>query len=276
MKKLILLFLLLITASTQAAEWRGQRYPYEFLFGSGTPESSVTANVSALFARSDGASGSAVYMKVSGTGNTGWVAIAGLAENSFLGQQRIGQDVNMESAGSNAQVVIHSAATLNKRMVLGYNVGGNGGGFIQALNQTVAYTDLYLQPFGGVVLIGNSGANDGTAATLQVTGDSNLTSGNFTIRTVGKGLKIKEGTNATMGVATLASGTATIATTAIATGDRVILTRQGKGSSTAIGSLELGTVTAATSFVVNALKADATVETGDLSVVHWLIIKPAP
>lgn len=42
--------------------------------GSGTPEGSVTAPVGSLFTRTDGGAGTTLYVKESGTGNTGWVA----------------------------------------------------------------------------------------------------------------------------------------------------------------------------------------------------------
>ncbi len=42
--------------------------------GSGTPEGSVTASVGTLFTRTDGGAGTTLYVKESGTGNTGWVA----------------------------------------------------------------------------------------------------------------------------------------------------------------------------------------------------------
>lgn len=44
------------------------------LYGNGTPEGVVTAPVGALFTRSDGGAGTTLYIKESGTGNTGWVA----------------------------------------------------------------------------------------------------------------------------------------------------------------------------------------------------------
>lgn len=43
--------------------------------GSGSPEGSVTAPVGSTYQRSDGAAGTTLYSKVSGTGNTGWQAI---------------------------------------------------------------------------------------------------------------------------------------------------------------------------------------------------------
>ena len=45
-----------------------------WLTGSGTPESSVTADVGSLYTRTDGGASTTLYVKESGTGNTGWVA----------------------------------------------------------------------------------------------------------------------------------------------------------------------------------------------------------
>ena len=42
--------------------------------GTGTPESVVTAWIGSLFLRTDGGASTSVYVKESGTGNTGWVA----------------------------------------------------------------------------------------------------------------------------------------------------------------------------------------------------------
>lgn len=43
--------------------------------GTGSPESAVTAPVASLFLRYDGGAGTALYVKESGTGNTGWVPV---------------------------------------------------------------------------------------------------------------------------------------------------------------------------------------------------------
>lgn len=42
------------------------------IVGTGTPESAVTAPVGSLFLRTDGGAGTTLYVKQSGTGNTGW------------------------------------------------------------------------------------------------------------------------------------------------------------------------------------------------------------
>jgi hypothetical protein len=46
------------------------------LAGEGSPEGIVEAGVSVLYRRRDGAPGTLLYQKQSGTGDTGWVAIA--------------------------------------------------------------------------------------------------------------------------------------------------------------------------------------------------------
>lgn len=47
-----------------------------YLAGNGSPEGAVTAKVGSIFARQDGAAGTALYVKGTGTGNTGWNAAA--------------------------------------------------------------------------------------------------------------------------------------------------------------------------------------------------------
>jgi hypothetical protein len=42
--------------------------------GSGTPESSVTAPVGSMYTDTSGGAGTTLYVKESGTGNTGWAA----------------------------------------------------------------------------------------------------------------------------------------------------------------------------------------------------------
>lgn len=46
------------------------------LFGSGSPEGVVTANVGSTYHRTDGGAGTILYTKESGTGNAGWTALA--------------------------------------------------------------------------------------------------------------------------------------------------------------------------------------------------------
>lgn len=51
----------------------GQRIGVNIRSGAGTPESVVVAPVGSLFLRLDGGAGTTLYVKQSGTSNTGWV-----------------------------------------------------------------------------------------------------------------------------------------------------------------------------------------------------------
>lgn len=44
------------------------------LSGAGSPEGVVIAPVGSIYTRTDGGAGTTLYVKESGTGNTGWVA----------------------------------------------------------------------------------------------------------------------------------------------------------------------------------------------------------
>lgn len=59
------------------AVWNTSAAP-RMVYGSGTPEGSVTAPVGSIFQRSDGAYGTSVYVKENGSGTAGWKATGGL------------------------------------------------------------------------------------------------------------------------------------------------------------------------------------------------------
>lgn len=94
-----------------------------FFAGSGSPESSVTAPVGSLYMRTDGASGTTLYTKVSGTGNTGWEPVGGgdqiitnLTVNNttiFNGKVTIANNANIETmyAAGNTNVIDLSIAS---------------------------------------------------------------------------------------------------------------------------------------------------------------------
>jgi hypothetical protein len=60
--------------TARPAEYHTTTGGVRFMSGSGTPEGAVTAPVGSLYTRTDGGAGTTLYVKESGTGNTGWVA----------------------------------------------------------------------------------------------------------------------------------------------------------------------------------------------------------
>lgn len=55
--------------------WRTALADTRTIVGTGTPESAVSAPVGTMFLRTDGGAGTTLYVKESGTGNTGWAAM---------------------------------------------------------------------------------------------------------------------------------------------------------------------------------------------------------
>ena len=99
-----------------------------------------------------------------------------------------------------------------------------------------------------------------------ITGAVTVTSGDVTIGTAGNGINIKEGSNATMGVATLVAGTVTVSTTAVPATSRIFLPSQVDGGPP--GFVRVSTRTAGVSFVISSSVADT-------SNIAWLIVEPA-
>lgn len=82
------------------------------------------------------------------------------------------------------------------------------------------------------------------------------------------GIKLKEGSNAKMGTATLVAGSAVVSTTSVAANSRIQLTGNADGGTP--GWLRVSTRTAGTSFTITSSSAT------DTSTVAWIIFDPAP
>lgn len=93
------------------------------------------------------------------------------------------------------------------------------------------------------------------------------TNSDFAITAAGKGLKVKEGTNARMGTATLVAGTLVVANTSVTATTRIFLTVQTAGGTQ--GFLRISARTAGTSFTITSTSVSET------STVAWLLVEPA-
>lgn len=99
-------------------------------------------------------------------------------------------------------------------------------------------------------------------------GGETETLGNLTLSVVGKGVKIKEGSNATMGAAVLVGGTVVVSTTKVTANSRILLTTQTPGGT--IGAVYVSARTAGVSFTITSLNVL------DTSTVAWFLVEPAP
>lgn len=111
---------------------------------------------------------------------------------------------------------------------------------------------------GGRVLVGTT--SDDTVHLLQVNGD-------IATVTAGKGLCVKEGSNARMGTATLVGGTVTVSNTSVTANTRIFLTSQSDGGTP--GWLRVSARSASTSFTITSSSGT------DTSTVGWLLVEPA-
>lgn len=93
------------------------------------------------------------------------------------------------------------------------------------------------------------------------------TDSDVAIMTAGKGLQVREGTNAKSGTVTLVGGTATVANTSVTATSRIQLTSQADGGTP--GWLRVSARTAGTSFTITSSSAS------DTSTVAYFIVEPA-
>lgn len=180
--------------------------------------------------------------------------------------------------------VVHSNSKVNEGVL--NVIGSAGSGAVSALNlksdstTTPAITVQAAGPFVNLISGGAlkfSIANNGNVAmtgaltgvtSLGNTGDVTVTSGNVILSTVGKGLTVKEGTNARMGTGTLNGATeVTISTTAVTANSRIFLTIQAPAG-TPSGTIYVSSRVAATSFGVKSAASDT-------STFAWMIVEPS-
>lgn len=111
-----------------------------------------------------------------------------------------------------------------------------------------------------------TGARDVTLA-RNAANRLDLTTADFRIATIGRGLEVAEGSNAKMGLSTLVAGTVTVSTTAVAANSRIFLTAQSTGGTA--GALRVSARSAGTSFTITSTSGT------DTSTVAWQIVGPA-
>lgn len=96
-----------------------------------------------------------------------------------------------------------------------------------------------------------------------------LISGDLQINTAGKGLQVKEGANAKMGIATLVAGTVTVSTTAVTANSRIFLTQQNISGVSVATAVAVSARSAGVSFTISSASGS------DTSTIAWTIFEPA-
>lgn len=98
-------------------------------------------------------------------------------------------------------------------------------------------------------------------------GNVKAMTGSLIVYTAGKGIKVAEGSNATMGASALVGGTVTVSTTAVTASSRIQVTSNVDGGTP--GWLRVSARSAGTSFTITSSSGT------DTSTVAWIIIEPS-
>jgi len=155
-----------------------------------------------------------------------------------------------------ADIRFHGQSTLN---TMGGNVtltGNAGDSILFKLGDDAGVTKFEVQ--------NASGASKWKVDSFGVVTQT----GNLALDSVGNGIFIKEGTNATMGVATLVAGTVTVNNTGVTANSRIFLTHQNNAGTPGFVSITAKVV--GTSFTITSSNA------ADTSDIAWIKFEAIP
>lgn len=147
-------------------------------------------------------------------------------------------------------------------------------GDLGASNMGVFYGDslpggfLFTTPTVSTQIFALGGFDNANRRLVLESATTKIYNSDLSIETLGKGIKIVEGANAKMGVATLVAGTVSVATTAVSATSRIMLTCQDPNGGVP-GAEYVSARVAATSFDITSTNV------ADTCIVAWMIVDPA-
>ncbi len=230
------------------------------------------------------------YERVHITDNgTLWARDTGTFDPTSAAQTKPFADALILASGSSGS---SSVSCVNYASLGGGFRGGSCGG--SPASPSASTVDSMLSYLGGHLFDGTSwtsgtkalitfkaaqnstAINQGTYITFETTPLNSTTraegarldpDGNFLIQLAGKGLRVKEGSNAKQGTATLTAGSVTVSNTSVTANSRIFLTSQADGGTP--GWLRVSARTASTSFTITSSSGT------DTSTVAYQIFEPA-
>lgn len=99
------------------------------------------------------------------------------------------------------------------------------------------------------------------------------TTGQYSPRMITAQDLVESTPNSRTGSAVLVAGTVTVANTTLTANTQVFLTRRGLNGSTGVGNLNVSAFTAGVSFAITSVTALGATESGDTSIVDWLLVE---
>lgn len=119
----------------------------------------------------------------------------------------------------------------------------------------------------GAISWGSGSATQDVTLGRSGAGVLSVTLGSFSVTTAGQGLRVKEGSNAKQGTATLSAGTVTVSNTSVTSSSRIFVGTATPGGT--VGAPFVSSVTAGTGFTIKSTSST------DTSVVAYEIFEPA-
>lgn len=232
-----------------------------FITDSGTQSLPTKNNANFTYNASSG------FLGITGLTLSGYAA-SGITSIATFSTTVDGNYINIGGGGRNIGRV---ASTGN--LFLSRNLDYNAGTSAFNYNATQSASCVILANAGGTLGYAPSGTagnavTPSTAVGWDASGNVSIATGNLTIDTLGKTLKIKQGSNACAGTgAILVGGTVTVSTTAVATGDIVLLSCTAAGGTQ--GVPRISAISNGTSFTITSSNG------ADTSTYSWVIIKAA-
>lgn len=250
-------------------------------FGSVTPEGNETAPVGALYSQTAGGAGTTLYVKESGTGNTGWVAMktytGGTGTNIYNTDGTLTANRTV-SGGSTYSLTINNVTSLSMTSTAGATLQGTTTATVQSgsglltLTSTTGNVDLNAAAAGAQVSISAKGelriktpaVNAATAAVNQVLSLSNATTGAVEFVTIPSSVNLYNTNGTLTGNRTVTGGNFSLSITGVSTLDLTSTT------STTLTS-------ARTNFVhgASSLYLDSTTSSGSTTTDYILGVNPA-
>lgn len=206
---------------------------------------------------------------------TGTLTVAGAS--TLSGGLTVTGGTSLDNATVSGTLGVTGVATFTASPVFNGGISVPGTSSLAIVHASAVDVTQLTVNGAGTLTVGTGATTLGGA--LSVTGFTGLaaaqTSGNLTVfgsslilGSAGTGLQIKEGANATSGVATLVAGTVTVNTNKVTATSRIQLTGQVDGGTP--GFQRVSARVAGTSFTITSSNA------ADTSQVAWTLIEPAP
>lgn len=107
------------------------------LSGAGSPEGAVTAGIGSVYRRTNGSTGTTLYIKESGTGNTGWSAVGGGGGSGLTNLNGLTTDPQSFAVGTSGTDFAVSSATSTHTFNLP-DAGASARGVVTTGTQTLA------------------------------------------------------------------------------------------------------------------------------------------